>query len=76
MNDYPSEFRPIRSLIFDDVVPISAKAGGTGVEYLKNRLRDVLDLHAEMQNAEQVEENAKLLTKTQENLRERGPKLV
>lgn len=76
MTDYPEEYRPTRPLIFDDVVPMSAKAGGEGVEYLKSRLRQLLDLHAEMLNEEQIEENAKLLNKTQEKLREKGPRLV
>lgn len=55
---------------------ISAKENDEDVEMVKNKLRHILDVNAELNKEKQIEENAKLMSNIYENIREKGPSLV
>lgn len=70
---YSPELKPERPLKFEEILPISAKSGEDS-DLVKNTLRKIIDITAEMQRKE--EENSGLLSEMQEQVRERGPRLV
>lgn len=74
LSEYPVDTRPERALVFDEILPISAKVGGQSVGYVKERVRAVLDVHAH--TAHQDQHNAQLMQRTAATLTERGPTLV
>ncbi|GLV41622.1 uncharacterized protein CBL_06851 [Carabus blaptoides fortunei] len=74
LSEYPDDMRPERALVFDEVLPISAKLGGQSIGYLKERVRTVQDVHAA--NQDQDQHNAELQKRTAAILAERGPTLV
>lgn len=80
--DYPEEFRPERTLKFDEIVPLVAKQRddepkiGASIEYVKDRLRKLLDVHALPDQGKQVDEDVKLKSKLEGELVERARKLV
>ena len=42
----PEEFRPKQLMVFEDIIPISAKRN-IDTDILKDRIRDILDQHAD-----------------------------
>lgn len=74
--DYPEEVRPEKPLEFEDVLAISAKEGAEDIDLVKSRVRQTLDVHAELEREAELQKGAELMGNIKENLRERGPQLV
>lgn len=68
--------RPSKILKFCDIIPISAKEKTEDVRLVKDRLRTLLDVLAELETKEENEENAELYEKARQSVAERGPALV
>ena len=64
--DLSPELRPKHIIKFDDIIPISAK-NKTSTETLKDRLRELLDLYADM---EYERETGQQITRKTERVRE------
>ncbi|CAH1993901.1 unnamed protein product [Acanthoscelides obtectus] len=71
--DYPSEIRPENILKFCDIIPVSAKERPADVEYVKNRLRNLLDVLAELEQQEQLKANSGLYQEIRQKISEKQP---
>ncbi|KAJ8958882.1 hypothetical protein NQ318_019650 [Aromia moschata] len=76
VKEYPEEMKPTRFLNFCDILPISAKEGAGDVDYVKDRLRKLLDVLAELEQKETIEEKSDLYKDLRKNVAEKGPSLV
>lgn len=74
--DYSEDMRPEKPFEFDDILAISAIQGGQEIELVKNRIRELLDVHNQFETEQSIEENAKLINKIKENIKEHRPRLV
>ncbi|KAF2885189.1 hypothetical protein ILUMI_20986 [Ignelater luminosus] len=74
--DYPEEVRPEKALEFDEILAISAKEGGEDIQLVKDKIRDILDVHAEIAREKELEQNADMMHNLRESLKEKGPRLV
>lgn len=64
---------PETPLIFDDILPISAKSGDEKqIQYVKERLKDILDLNDEISKKKDMEENARLIQTLKEEIAEKA----
>lgn len=78
LHEVEPQFRPNQLVRFDEIIAVSAKQR-TGTDYLKERLRQWLDVNADINLAtEQNERQLQLATSTTNELSEHlpGPKLV
>ena len=50
--DIADHLRPSQLVQFDEVIPISAKTDPGSLEYIKLRIRKVLDFHEELHRSE------------------------
>ncbi|CAG9864007.1 unnamed protein product [Phyllotreta striolata] len=67
LSDFPEEVRPETPVKFYEIIPMSARDSLENVDYLKQRLRDMLDVIAEQQKENEPEiEDLK-------HLKEKGP---
>nr|CAH7768205.1 unnamed protein product [Callosobruchus chinensis] len=74
--DYPSEIRPENTLKFCDIIAVSAKERPEDVEYVKNRLRNVLDVLADLEQQEKLKENSEMYHNIRQKMKEKQPILV
>lgn len=63
--------RPERPLVFDDVLPISAKNDKSAINHVKERLRDILDVNAEITKQKELDQ-ANFLSKFHEEVKEKA----
>ncbi|KAG5891073.1 hypothetical protein JTB14_005709 [Gonioctena quinquepunctata] len=75
-NGYPDELRPTRHLKFCDIIPISAKEHPEDVEHVKQRLRNLLDVLAQLQEKNETDESENVYNRAKNVLLERGPALI
>lgn len=73
--NFPEEFCPDQLVTFEDIIPCSARANKASVNYLKERLREILNFHGD-QDRNQVAIETKAREKIQRQLTERSIKLV
>lgn len=74
--DYPEEVRPEKALEFDEILAISAKESGEDIQLVKDKIRDILDVQAEIAREQELEQNAEMMRNLKETLKEKGPQLV
>ncbi|XP_018574706.1 GTP-binding protein 10 homolog isoform X2 [Anoplophora glabripennis] len=74
--NYPEEMRPNKILKFCDIIPMSAKESTGDVDLVKDRLRKLLDVLADLEAEEEDKEKADLYGKMRKSMVERGPSLV
>ncbi|CAG9814062.1 unnamed protein product, partial [Phaedon cochleariae] len=72
---YPEEMRPNKTLNFCDIIPISAKEHPDDVEHVKQKLRKLLDVLAELEKEEE-DQSTEIIENVRKSLKEKGPVLV
>ncbi|RZC36578.1 MMR HSR1 and/or GTP1 OBG domain containing protein, partial [Asbolus verrucosus] len=75
VQNYPENMKPAKVLKFSDIMPISAKESSEDVEKVKQRLRRLLDVMAQLQNSEDGSVTSDVYD-VKETLTEKGSKLV
>nr|XP_053631800.1 GTP-binding protein 10 homolog [Cherax quadricarinatus] len=58
--DFPDEFRPNQLVTFDDIIPCSARENRASVNFVKDRLRELLDFYGDQEkDQERLDTTAK-----------------
>lgn len=75
LSDYEEKMRPKNVIQFCDIVPISAKSNQGDVELVKQKLRNILDVMADLEQ-DSDDRNLELYDEVKEKIREKGPQLI
>ncbi|XP_050514321.1 GTP-binding protein 10 [Diabrotica virgifera virgifera] len=75
-SNYPDNMRPANNLKFSQIIPVSAKENPEDIDYVKERLRKMLDVIAEKEEKDEGGKSEDDVDNIRATLKEKGPALM